>query len=147
MRPHAPQKKKRKKRNKKHDTSSIHMANFLFFVCFLPPLKGLTHEEAARIIANSYADRSVPELKLLMSPSTFRPNANYQPENWWWNTLQINSLFYSLFFSLSTRSNSDITNPPAAPAAAHSYRRHVFTTHKKITSQILWLFISLFPFE
>jgi hypothetical protein len=41
----------------------------------------LTHEEAARIIANSYADRSVPELKLLMSPSTFRPNANYQPEN------------------------------------------------------------------
>jgi hypothetical protein len=43
--------------------------------------QGLTHEEAARIIANSYADRSVPELKLLMSPSTFRPNANYQPEN------------------------------------------------------------------
>ncbi|XP_046444405.1 uncharacterized protein LOC124194312 isoform X3 [Daphnia pulex] len=45
------------------------------------PMQGLTHEEAARIIANSYADRSVPELKLLMSPSTFRPNANYQPEN------------------------------------------------------------------
>ncbi|KAK4036511.1 hypothetical protein OUZ56_028563 [Daphnia magna] len=43
--------------------------------------EGLTHEEAARLIANSYADRSVPELKLLMSPSTFRPNANYQPEN------------------------------------------------------------------
>lgn len=51
-----------------------------FFVLFF---KGLTHEEAARLIANSYADRSVPELKLLMSPSTFRPNANYQPENWW----------------------------------------------------------------
>ncbi|XP_059353187.1 uncharacterized protein LOC130701560 isoform X2 [Daphnia carinata] len=44
-------------------------------------MEGLTHEEAARLIANAYADRSVPELKLLMSPSTFRPNANYQPEN------------------------------------------------------------------
>lgn len=44
-------------------------------------LVGLTHEEAARLIANTYADRSVPEMKLLVSASTFRPNANYQPEN------------------------------------------------------------------
>ena len=64
--------------------------NCLF--CFV----GLTHEEAARLIANAYADRSVPELKLLMSPSTFRPNANYQPENWWWRNPRS---FYFISFS------------------------------------------------
>jgi hypothetical protein len=58
-------------------TLAVTHSNFFFFSF----KQGLTHEEAARIIANSYADRSVPKLKLLMSPSTFRPNANYQPEN------------------------------------------------------------------
>lgn len=98
-------------------------------LCFL--FKGLTHEEAARLIANSYADRSVPELKLLMSPSTFRPNANYQPENWWWN-----------FFPI--RSNT----PDEIRFCQNSYRHRVFYFYSQegksqVSVFFLFFFLSL----
>ena len=52
---------------------------------------GLSHDKAARLIASAYADRSVPQLKLILTASVFRPNANYQPENWERNTSVCNN--------------------------------------------------------
>lgn len=63
------------------------IAKVFYCFCFFRSLsQGLTHAEVARLIATSYADRSVPDLKLTMTASTeFRPNANYQPEGWEWD--------------------------------------------------------------